>query len=305
MLRMAAIILMLCSSVPALAEDRPPQLPENTINCAQFKKTGPKEWTEIDTAVFNLGGIRDIHLTNQPVTPGYFKFGGIDVFPVLEQKCGEPLPQALTIGSASDTKADAPVTLAQNTPGPRAEGEQEAPPAPTQAPAQTLKIATETEDKTDKSQLAATQCVEGKAVYAADPLAGETGEKPAIEIAFQNKMGEGNSDFELRSQRGSETLWAYKGKIRRGRFAFVSVVTGRRGANRLFMPASMPLNTQEIIALTPIFIRPSRSGAGEPILYFNGLHTIFASKESVRRFKFEGKPAPQPLPEVYYFDRCE
>jgi hypothetical protein len=149
------------------------------------------------------------------------------------------------------------------------------------------------------------QCGDGKAVYAADLLNGGAGEKPVIEIVFQNKMVEGNSDFELKSQRGSEVLWAYKGKIRRGRFRFIPVVTEPRYDDDPYMDMYMPVYRQETIALTPTFIKTSRSGTGEPILYLNGLRTIFASKESVRRFKFEGKPTPEPLPEVYYLDRCE
>ena len=65
----------------AVAQDKEPALPKNTINCKQFKKTGPQEWIEVGTAVFDLGAINDINLTDQPVTPGYFKFGGIDLYP--------------------------------------------------------------------------------------------------------------------------------------------------------------------------------------------------------------------------------
>ena len=75
--------------MPAVAQDKVPALPKNTVDCKQFKKTGPKEWIEVGTAVFDLGGIKDINLTDQPVTPGYFKFGGIDLYPVLEGKCGD------------------------------------------------------------------------------------------------------------------------------------------------------------------------------------------------------------------------
>ena len=63
-------------------------IPENTIDCKQFKKTGPEEWIEAGTAVFDLGTIKDINLTNQPVTPRHYKFGGIDLYTVVEQKCG-------------------------------------------------------------------------------------------------------------------------------------------------------------------------------------------------------------------------
>ena len=76
--------------MPAVAQDKVSALPKNTLDCKQFKRTGPKEWIEVGTAVFDLGSIKDITLTDQPVTPGYFKFGGIDLYPVLEGKCGDP-----------------------------------------------------------------------------------------------------------------------------------------------------------------------------------------------------------------------
>ena len=74
-------------SMPAVAQDQESKLPDNTIDCKQFKRTGPREWREVGTAVFDLGKVRDINLTDQPVTPGYFKFGGIELYSVLEGKC--------------------------------------------------------------------------------------------------------------------------------------------------------------------------------------------------------------------------
>ncbi len=84
------------------AKDTAP--PSNTIDCKQFKKTGPREWAEIGTAVFDLGDIQDINLTGQPVTPGYFKFGGVELFGVLEAKCGAP--GFLTQGRNNQAKGD-------------------------------------------------------------------------------------------------------------------------------------------------------------------------------------------------------
>lgn len=75
-------------AMPAAAQDKGSKLPENTIDCRQFKKSGPQEWIEVGTAVFDLGQITDINLTAQPVRPRSFKFGGIDLYPVLEGKCG-------------------------------------------------------------------------------------------------------------------------------------------------------------------------------------------------------------------------
>ena len=89
MFRTAAIFISVVGFVvPAIAQDKEQRLPQNTIDCKQFKKSGPQEWIEVGTAVFDLGGIRDINLTGQPVTPRYFKFGGYDLYTVVEQKCG-------------------------------------------------------------------------------------------------------------------------------------------------------------------------------------------------------------------------
>ena len=55
MLRTAAILIVTGFTLPAIAQDKGPQLPKNSIDCTQFKKTGPKEWIEVGTAVFDLG----------------------------------------------------------------------------------------------------------------------------------------------------------------------------------------------------------------------------------------------------------
>jgi hypothetical protein len=89
MFKTAAILVSaICFALPAMAQEKEPPVPKNTIDCRQFKKTGSQEWIEVGTAVFDLGSIGDIHLSDQPVTPRAFKFGGIDLYPVLEQKCG-------------------------------------------------------------------------------------------------------------------------------------------------------------------------------------------------------------------------
>jgi tetratricopeptide (TPR) repeat protein len=89
MIRPALMLIVATGFVTsAAAQEKEARLPENTIDCKQFKKTGPQEWIEVGTAVFDLGKIADINLTNQPVKPRSFKFGGIDLYPVLEGKCG-------------------------------------------------------------------------------------------------------------------------------------------------------------------------------------------------------------------------
>jgi tetratricopeptide (TPR) repeat protein len=89
MVRPVSIFIMVIGfAMAAAAQNKESQLPENTIDCKQFKKSRPQEWVEIGTAVFDLGKITDINLTDQPVKPGSFKFGGLDLYPVLEEKCG-------------------------------------------------------------------------------------------------------------------------------------------------------------------------------------------------------------------------
>jgi hypothetical protein len=89
MFRQALVLIsVLGLSIPAAAQVKDTMLPRNTIDCRQFKKTGANEWSEVGTAVFNLGDVEDINLADQPVTPGYFKFGGIELYAVLEGKCG-------------------------------------------------------------------------------------------------------------------------------------------------------------------------------------------------------------------------
>jgi tetratricopeptide (TPR) repeat protein len=89
MFRQALVLISIFGlSIPAAAQVKDTMLPRNTIDCRQFKKSGANEWTEVGTAVFNLGDVDDINLTDQPVTPGYFKFGGIELYAVLEGKCG-------------------------------------------------------------------------------------------------------------------------------------------------------------------------------------------------------------------------
>jgi hypothetical protein len=332
MLRTAAILIVAGFALPAIAQDKAAQLPRNSIDCTQFKKTGPKEWMEIGTAVFGLGSINDINLTDQPVTPGYFKFGGFELYPVLEQKCGAPAqeapaqaaaakdvepdkpsltepaqqavspkagPDGIPAAAAKDVEPDKPASteLSQQTVSPKA-GPDAVPAAAALPPAAPVSVdpisAPEgkiAENQQDKS------CGDRKSVYIADgPGAG------AVEIAFQNKNGSSpDSEFVIRQLQGNEPGWVYKGKYRHGRFLFALKPVRERG----FLRATISLARQDSEALAPAFIKPNRNGTGEPILYLSGLQALFASKETIRRLRIEGKSPAGLLPETFYFDRCE
>jgi hypothetical protein len=301
MLRIALILAVIGFALPAIAQDRGAQLPENTIDCNQFEKTGFQEWMEVGTAVFDLGKVKDINLTNQPITPGFFKFGGIDVYPVLDQKCG------VVTKVASNSTAQAPITLEQGT-VPKAELEQDkSSSASAQIPAQSNlnELVPPSEDKIVNSQPESMPCGERKSVYVADGFTETAGGKTIVEIVFKNKMdGEENSEFIIREYKNNDVEWAYKGKNRQGRFIFTKV-TSRQRNNLGFIFTSMRFEKQESVGLVPIFVKPNRFGKGEAILYVSGLRELFASKENIRRFKFEGKRPSESLPETFYFDRCE
>ena len=70
----------------ALAE---PAVPPNTIDCDQFGKVGPITWNEKDTAVFDFGKMKGIHLAKTPIHPNAFVFEGSDLFAAIDQKCGK------------------------------------------------------------------------------------------------------------------------------------------------------------------------------------------------------------------------
>lgn len=294
MMRTAAILLAIALAIPASAEEETSPLPKNTINCAQFKRTGPNRWIEVGTAVFDLGSINDIHLHDQPVTPGYFKFGGIDVFPVLEKKCGAP--EAPAPETASKTPEPTPIAMAQANPS--ADEEQKSAAAPQPAPPPGVnEHAPKAKDQPAQPETQA-RC-SGRSVYAADGLTERAGGKFLVEIFFDNRQGDRNPDFLIREIKDNEIDWSLKGTMRSGRFVFTYVV---QGLSPYVMLSSMSPARRRSILLEPLFIKPNRDGTGEAILYIQGLRTLLASHA---RFKFEGKRPPKELPEYFYFDRCE
>ncbi len=310
MLRTAAMLMSVIGfALPAIAQDRTPQLPKNTIDCNQFKKTGPQEWIEVGTAVFDLGGTKNINLTNQPVTPGFFKFGGIDVYPVLDQKCEVTALGGIAKEPASNTAGQAAITLAESAAGLKADPEQDkssSASAQTPKPARMNDPVPAPEDKIANSQPKSMSCGERKSVYVADGFTETAGGKVIVEIVFKNKSNsDENSEFIIREYKNSELEWSYKGKLRQGRFIFTTVNTKPRNNIREAILTSMPVSWHESVALAPNFVKPNRDGTGEAILYLSGLRSIFASKGNTRQFKFEGKRPSESLPEAFYFDRCE
>ena len=279
--------------MPAVAQDKVSALPKNTVDCKQFRKTGPKEWIEVGTAVFDLGAIKDINLTDQPVTPGYFKFGGIDLYPVLEGKCGipaspAPAPQPALMAAGPILKDEAGPSRAAATAGylpPQARKDQGAP--------------TLASRKADlESERESGSCPSKKLVYAASGSGGIESDASVIELVFESEHKEDletavNSEFEIREYRNDLLGWTYKGK-------FLQKEAPSRFGFLLFGP-----RRRRHALLEPHYIKPNRDGTGEPILYVAGLHKLSASRKNGRAARIEGKRPPDVLPEVFYFDRCE
>ena len=295
MLRQALIFISAIGfSAPAIAQDKETTLPKNTIDCRQFKKTGAQQWMEVGTAVFDLGETADINLTDQPVTPGYFKFGGIELYPVLEAKCGAPAlnmaaaPQATSVAGGGAPKEE----LAPSRDAPEA----------AQIPVQTARdrgapIA-ENKDDNLKSQSENKPCPANKLVYAANGIGDVEGAASVIEIVFESKHKEDletavSSEFEIREYRNNQIERTYKGK-------FLQKVNSSR-FDFPFLQSRM----RRPVSLEPHYIKPNRDGTGESILYVAGLHKLFTSKKTGRASKSEGKRPTEALPEVFYFDRCE
>jgi hypothetical protein len=294
MLRQALIFISAIGfSAPAIAQDKETTFPKNTIDCRQFKKTGPQQWTEVGTAIFDLGEITDINLTDQPVTPGYFKFGGIELYPVLEAKCGVP---------ASNIAAAPQATSVASGAAPKEELAPSREPKAAQIPEQTAQDgdAPTAENKDDdlKSQSENKPCPANRLVYAANGIGDVEGAVSVIEIVFESRHKEDletavSSEFEIREYRNNQIERTYKGK-------FLQKVNSSR-FDFPFLQSRM----KSPVLLEPHYIKPNRDGTGEPILYVAGLHKLFASKKIGRASKSEGKRPTEVLPEVFYFDRCE
>jgi hypothetical protein len=294
MFRKAALLgVAVCFAIPAIAQDRTSPLPENTIDCKQFRKAAPQEWIEVGIAVFDLGAIKDINLTNQPVVPGYFKFGGADLYDVLEQKCGT------AVESNPGNITTQPLTAPEQNQHASAS-------APAPAQTNVLEVASSSNNTAVDSKSESTACRDKKLVYVADSVNGAEEHGALIEIVVSNNMNHNvtdslHSEFVLREYKGNKIEWTYRGKIIQGNFVFTPLKSKRE--NSLFTQAHF--TTQKPITLASKYVKPHRYGTDEAILYLGGLRALFSTRESAHRFRFEGNHSPTFLPEAFYFDRCE
>jgi hypothetical protein len=88
----AASHAMLIGSV-ALAQGSKQLLP-NTIDCAAFRKTANGNWYVGARTTFDVGSLKSVNLSNYLVIPHdtNSSFRGVDLYDVLERKCGGARP---------------------------------------------------------------------------------------------------------------------------------------------------------------------------------------------------------------------
>jgi hypothetical protein len=69
-------------------------LPPNTIDCAAFQKTPNGNWYVGPRTTFDVGPLKAIRLGNYLVIPhdANSSFRGVDLYGILERKCGGPRP---------------------------------------------------------------------------------------------------------------------------------------------------------------------------------------------------------------------
>lgn len=83
-----ALCSMLSFLSPALAQGNQPELPPNTLGCEGFKKTSDGTWYAEKSDSFHVGDGKEVTVERKVIGPGSHKIGGIDLYVLLERKCG-------------------------------------------------------------------------------------------------------------------------------------------------------------------------------------------------------------------------
>jgi hypothetical protein len=73
---------------PAIAQVGQPELPLDTLSCEGFKKTADGTWYAENPSSFHIGDASKVTVEQQVIGPGSHKVGGIDLYALLERKCG-------------------------------------------------------------------------------------------------------------------------------------------------------------------------------------------------------------------------
>jgi len=75
------------ATLPALAQDAP--VPPNTLPCEAFAKKGEGAWMAKRPVTFDVGNAKNLTLDPGEITPKTHNLGGIDLYVLLEAKCGK------------------------------------------------------------------------------------------------------------------------------------------------------------------------------------------------------------------------
>jgi hypothetical protein len=73
--------------VMARAEDTP--LPPNTLPCDAFMKKSDGTWFAKRPVTFDVGNAKNLNLDGGAITPKSQMFGGVDLYVLLDAKCGK------------------------------------------------------------------------------------------------------------------------------------------------------------------------------------------------------------------------
>jgi hypothetical protein len=78
---------LLTGGLPLLAQDSP--IPPNTIPCDAFAKKGEGIWFAKRPVTFDIGNAKNLTLDDGEIKPRSQNLGGIDLYVLLEAKCGK------------------------------------------------------------------------------------------------------------------------------------------------------------------------------------------------------------------------
>jgi len=79
------------------------RVPENTINCADFRKIDASTWVTTRLAHFDIGNIKGNGLPpNIPLQRGIFNLEEIDLVDVLDARCAGYAIKGIHVGAAED-----------------------------------------------------------------------------------------------------------------------------------------------------------------------------------------------------------
>lgn len=77
------VFLLVASSAIAQGE-----LPPNTVPCDQFVKNADGSWSPTAVVTFDIGSSTNLTFGDSKVTPNGYILGGVNLYELLEKKCG-------------------------------------------------------------------------------------------------------------------------------------------------------------------------------------------------------------------------